>query len=93
MRICRTDANQAEITAALRKAGCSVTPTHTIGSGFPDLVVGYKNNNFLMEIKDGAKPPSARELTKDEKKFHIEWRGTVHIVYSVEDALRVVLGK
>lgn len=90
MRICRTDRNQAEIVSALRKVGCSVTPTHMVGDGFPDLVVGRNGINHLIEIKDGAKPPSARELTKDEKKFHIEWRGTVHVVYSVDDALKLL---
>jgi Holliday junction resolvase len=93
VRACRTDSNQVEIVQALRKAGCTVTPTHMVGDGFPDLVVGRNGVNHLLEIKDGAKPPSARALTKDEKKFHIEWRGVVEIVYSIDDALRVVLGK
>lgn len=90
MRACRVDSNQVEIVKALRKIGCTVTPTHTVGDGFPDLVVGRNGINHLMELKDGTKPPSKRELTPDERKFHIEWRGTVHVVYSVEDALRVV---
>lgn len=90
MRACRTDSNQTEIVTALRKIGCTVTPTHMVGDGFPDLVVGRNGVNHLLEIKDGAKVPSKRELTKDEKKFHIEWRGTVDVVYSVDDALRVV---
>lgn len=92
MRVCRTDRNQAEIVKALRKAGCTVMHTHMVGAGFPDLVVGRDGVNHLLEIKDGTKPPSGRALTKDEEKFHIEWRGIVKIVYSVEDALNVVLG-
>lgn len=91
MRACRVDRNQSEIVKALRKVGCTVTPTHTVGDGFPDLVVGRQGVNYLMEVKDGTKSPSARALTTDEHKWHIEWRGLVHIVYSVEDALRVVL--
>lgn len=91
MRICRVDRNQVEIVKALRKAGCTVTPTHTVGAGFPDLVVGRQGVNFLLEIKDGEKPPSGRALTSDEQKWHIEWRGVVHIVCSIEDALNVVL--
>jgi len=91
MRAARVDANQADIIKALRKIGCTVTPTHTIGKGFPDLVVGRNGVNHLLELKDGTKPPSARTLTPDEAKFHIEWRGVVHIVYSVDDAMRVVM--
>jgi Holliday junction resolvase len=90
MRACRTDRNQAEIVKALRQIGCTVTPTHMVGDGFPDLVVGRNGVNHLLEVKDGAKPPSGRQLTTDEKKFHIEWRGVVHIVYSIDDALQVV---
>lgn len=91
MRACRTDSNQVEIVKALRKAGCTVTPTHMVGDGFPDLVVGRNGINHLLEVKDGTKPPSARGLTADEKKWHIEWRGVVNVVYSVDDALRAVL--
>lgn len=36
----RTDRNQAEIVKALRDAGASVGHTHTVGKGFPDIVVG-----------------------------------------------------
>jgi Holliday junction resolvase len=57
------DANQSELVDALRKFGATVTPTHATGAGFPDLVVGYQGVNYLLEIKDGAKPASARKLT------------------------------
>lgn len=93
MRACRVDRNQSEIAAALRKVGCTVAFTHMVGDGFPDLVVGRYSMNFLLEVKDGTKPHSRRALTEDEKKFHNEWRGEVDIVYSVDDALRVVMAK
>jgi hypothetical protein len=47
---------------------------------------------LLLEIKDGAKPPSARQLTDDERKWHAEWRGHADVVDSVEQALRAVMG-
>lgn len=74
-RAAKVDANQPEIVAALRKLGCSVKPCHTVGEGFPDLACGYRGQTYLVEIKDGAKPPSARRLTPDQVKFHDEWRG------------------
>lgn len=92
-RAARVDANQAEIVAALRSAGASVYPTHALGKGFPDIVVGFRGVNYLMEIKDGSKPPSKRQLTPDEAEFHAAWAGTVHIVESVDDALDVIFGK
>lgn len=83
----RVDANQAEITKALRKIGATVQPLHTVGRGCPDLLVGFRQKNFLFEVKDGAKPPSARELTPDEKEWIAGWRGPVHIVTSALEAV------
>jgi hypothetical protein len=45
---------------------------------------------FLVEVKDGAKPPSARQLTPDQERWHREWRGPVAVVTSVDEALRAV---
>ena len=86
----KVDANQPEIVNALRQIGCSVLLTHQLGKGAPDLVVGYRGVNFMLEVKDGNKPPSRRELTPDEVKFHDEWNGDIRIVESVEDAIGVV---
>ena len=93
MRICRVDANQKEIVNGLRKCGVSVTPTHMVGDGFVDIVCGWQGRNFLFEIKDGTKPSSARALTTAESKWHIEWRGQVHVIYTADDALDVIMGK
>ena len=54
----RTDSNQTEIAQTFRDMGATVAFTHTIGGGFPDLVIGFRGVNLLIEIKDGAKPPS-----------------------------------
>lgn len=89
-RAAKIDANQQNIVAALRKAGCSVAVTSNVGDGFPDLCVGRCNQVFLLEVKDGAKPPSARRLTPDQERFHAEWRGHVAVVLCAEDALREV---
>lgn len=46
-----------------------------------------------MEVKDGEKPPSARQLTPAEKKFFDEWEGGLCVVIkSVEDALEILDG-
>ena len=86
----KVDANQAAIVEALRKCGCSVAVTSSIGGGFPDLAVGFRRLNFLLEVKDGRKPPSARKLTEAERIWHLTWRGRVEVVECVEDALKVV---
>lgn len=92
-RIAKVDANQAEIVAALRKVGASVTPTHQIGNGFVDLVVGFRSRNYLFELKDGTKPPSARKLTDDEAIWFGNWRGEAHVVESAEQAIAILMGE
>lgn len=89
-RAAKVDANQAEIVEALRRIGCSVQPLHSVGSGCPDLLVGVNGLNILMEIKDSAKPPSARKLTPDQLIWHDEWRGQVQVVETVEKAVAIV---
>ena len=86
----RVDANQSDIVAALRAIGVSVQPIHQIGDGCPDLLCGFRRKNYVLEVKDGAKPQSAQALTEDEANWHIGWEGDVHIVRSVEEAIAVV---
>lgn len=86
----KVDRNQSEIVAALRKIGAKVVPTHTVGQGFPDLVVAYGGRTCLLEIKDGLQIPSKRRLTPDQEIFHAAWTGEIHIVESVEQAIAVV---
>jgi hypothetical protein len=71
----RTDDNQAEIVTVLERFGCSVFSTASTGRGFPDLVVGLRGHTYLIEVKDGAKPPSARTLTPDQRAWRARWRG------------------
>lgn len=88
--VARVDANQPAIVAALRGIGASVLHLHTLPNCF-DILVGYRKRDFIMEIKDGSLPPSARQLTEGEAKFRDEWRGgTYHIVYSPDEAIAIV---
>ena len=89
-RAARIDDNQNEIVQDLRNAGASVTITSMVGSGFPDIVVGYQGRNYLIEIKDGSKPPSKRRLTPDEQEWHDLWRGTVFIANDINEALSII---
>ena len=72
----RVDANQADIVAALRARGWSVRVTSDIGKGFPDLTIMRLDDGWwrghLIEVKDGAKPKSKRQLTPDEIEMH-DW--------------------
>ena len=93
MKARKVDANQSDIVKGLRAIGCSVAITSGAGDGFPDLVVGYYGKNFLIEIKDGAKPPSKRKLTPEQEQFHIDWRGQIAVVKTLDEAIELVLYK
>ena len=87
----RRDANHSKIVKELRQIpGISVADTGDLGNGFPDIVVGYKGKNLMIEIKDGEKPPSGRKLTPDEKEFHDTWRGQVCIATCTNDVFDLI---
>jgi hypothetical protein len=89
-RAARVDANQDAIVTALRAAGASVQPLSSVGKGCPDLLVGFSSTNWLMECKDGAKTPGNRPLTKDQSAWLKDWRGSVAVVLSPDEALRAI---
>lgn len=83
----RTDGNQAEIVRALRQAGAAVYCAHSMGHGFPDLVIAFREQTILAEVK----MPKGK-LTRAERLWHAAWPVPVPILRSVEDALRMLEG-
>lgn len=77
----RTDANHTEVADAFEAMGCSVWKVKDV----VDLVVGYGNLSFLVEVKDGKKPPSNQKLTPRAEKFRATWRGGMMLVRSEKD--------
>lgn len=90
-RAARVDANHAVIVGGLIRCGASVQSLANTGQGCPDLLVGHRGRNLLMEIKDGSKPPSARKLTPDQVEWHAQWRGRVIVVENVEQAIAALV--
>ena len=86
----KVDANQPEIVDALRQVGCTVQSLAMVGRGVPDLLVARNGRMWLMEIKNGANPPSKQRLTDDEQAWIDGWAAPVYVVNSVERALEVV---
>jgi hypothetical protein len=84
------DSNQKEIVSALRKAGATVQVLSSVGDGCPDILVGHRSKNYLLEIKDGTAPPSQRKLTPDEQNWHDAWAGSVQTVHSLWEALGTI---
>jgi len=84
----RTDHNQAEIVRALRAIGCTVQDLSQLGKGTPDLLCGFRNQNYLIEVKSGDRAP---RLTHCEEKWIHQWRGQVAVITTIEDAIEVIL--
>lgn len=92
-RAARTDRNHSEVAGAFVALGCSVRSLAAVGGGMPDLIVGLPGVTMLVEVKDGAKPPSKQKLTPDQVKFHAEWKGpvaTVKDLAGVETVVRMM---
>ena len=81
------DANQARIVAALRAAGATVTLLHEVGGGCPDLLVGFRGQNFLLEVKN---PETKGFLTESQYQWHDAWRGWAMVVENETEALVAV---
>ena len=90
MRYAKVDANQTAVVSALRAAGASVQSLASVGKGVPDLLIGFRGVNLLMEVKDGNKAKSAQKLTEDQLKWHGQWLCPISIVDGPEAALRAL---
>ena len=94
-RAVRRDDVESGIIRALTGFGCSVQPL--TGRGVPDLLVGFRGVNVLLECKAPAKPgprggAKAGGLNDDQEKWHREWRGaTPAIARSAAEAIAAVL--
>lgn len=91
-RAARVDDNQAEIVEAFRRCGASVQHLHGVGDDCPDILVGYRGFNALVEIKDGSKPPSRQKLTEGQEKFFSEWRGFCWVVRNIDGVIALLDG-
>ena len=93
-RAARKDNNHTTIVKAFRKLGWSVLDTAQL-KNCVDLIVAKAGYTVAVEVKDGAKPPSARKLTPGELKFKQSWNGPYFLVLDVGDVelLNSVAGK
>ena len=81
----RADNNQKEIIEALRQIGASVLVLSQVGGGCPDLLIGFRNQSILMEVKT-----KKGKLKPEQIEFIYRWRGNqVQIVRSVEEAIEL----
>ena len=78
----RVDKNQTEIVKVLKQLGCSVVSLADKGHGCPDLLVGFKAQNYLVEVK-GKKG----KLTEDQETFFQTWKGQTMVFRNTEEII------
>lgn len=80
------DGNQSVIVRSLRQIGAEITDLHTLGKGCPDILVTFRSELFLLEVK----LPKCG-LTPAERTWHERNQAAnIGIVHSAEEALRFV---
>ncbi len=79
----RRDENHALIVAGLRQYGATVLDLGDVGRGAPDLLVGWRGRNFLIEIKRD----SWAKLGKRQVEWHGAWKGSVYKCHTLPMAI------
>jgi hypothetical protein len=90
----RTDANHTEVRDGLRADGYLVEDLSGIGQGIPDLAIQSPTGwppTLWLEIKDGTKPPSARELSDPEKRMQKLIGASYKVANSLKEARELCL--
>lgn len=83
-RAAKRDKNEPEIIAALVGVGAVVTPLSQ--GGVLDLLVGFRGDFLLLEVKDkGGKTTPAQDAFIERYEGY-----PIHVVYTVDDALRAI---
>lgn len=91
----KRDANHNAIVDAFKDGGASVVDLAAVGSGVPDLLVGYRGVDFLCEVKDPENAAENRNrrdrLSRGQLDWCLEWRGrTVVVACSPTDAYAIL---
>ena len=79
----KRDKNEQGIIEALEQVGATVYRAN--GKDFPDLVVGFRGLNYLIEVKY-----LYGKLSKGQHRWHESWLGQRAVVWNIEQALQVI---
>ena len=87
----RIDKNQPEIVRKLRRI-----PGVTVQLSMDDILIGYKGQNYWIEIKEpetlspvtGKVQPS--KIKPGQHKLVAEWQGQYNIVTSLDEILTII---
>jgi hypothetical protein len=90
----KPDGNQAAIIEALEGIPeCSVLVLSAVGGGCPDLLIGYRGANLLVELKnpDVYYNPKLPTMVKQDE-FRKTWKGRVIKAYTLKEIITELTG-
>lgn len=80
----KRDRLEPAVIKALEYFGASVTKVSM--AGVPDLLVGFREKTYLIEVKSDA-----GKLTPAQVEWHANWKGAAPIIVrSVEEAMQAI---
>jgi hypothetical protein len=91
----KIDENQPDIVLAFQGAGCSVQSLAPVGLGCPDLLVGCRGVDFLVEVKNPDRAKGGKDYDGKTLRIQSEWRARwlgrrVEVVSTRAEALSLV---
>lgn len=81
----RKDRNHAEIVTEFERLGAVVIDLSALGNGVPDIFACLQNVCIPVEIKDGDKSPSKRQLTSQQVQWWHKARMNPRVVKNLSE--------
>lgn len=81
----KKDANHNEVQNMFTVHGFRTLDVSSLKCGF-DFIAWKQGQVFIVEVKDGTKPPSATRLTDKEIETEKKYSGEYFVIFSVEQA-------
>lgn len=91
----KPDANQAAIVDDLRKIPeCTVLVLSAVGNSCPDILIGYRGANLLVELKNPEVHYNPKLPTMvRQAEFRANWKGQVLQANSFMDIVNFMVGQ
>lgn len=87
----KADENQKGIVEDLRKVGAGVISLVKVGDGVPDLLVYFRGEFFLLEVKNPATDYGRRGANANQRVWIRRWNGApVYVVYNSVEAYAAI---
>lgn len=71
--------------------GASVYDFAAAGGGFPDILVGYKGQDYKLEIKNPLSRYGKQGRSESQQRLEAKWKGAPsYVVYTAKEALEAI---